>query len=86
MSKQSSASLNTKVIGIASIVGLVVALLLGVMLYFTSVKPVEQKVKQDLLSEMKIHIDAAMELKVQSGIMGATAMTLQKKHHRLFIC
>ncbi|HEY9017775.1 methyl-accepting chemotaxis protein [Thiomicrospira sp.] len=78
MSKRTSSSLNLKVIGIASTVGVIVALLVGSMMYFTSVKPVEQEVRQDLLNEMKIHIDAAMELKVQSGIMGATAMTLQK--------
>lgn len=78
MSKRTSSSLNLKVIGIASTVGVIVALLVGSMMYFTSVKPVEQEVRQDLIKEMKIHIDAAMELKVQSGIMGATAMTLQK--------
>ncbi|MBE0492882.1 MAG: HAMP domain-containing protein [Thiomicrospira sp.] len=78
MSKRSS-SLSLKVIGIASSVGLVVAFLVGLMMYFTSVKPVEKNVQQELLAEMKIHIDAAMELKVQSGIMGATAMTLQNQ-------
>lgn len=77
MSKRSS-SLSLKVIAIASSVGVIVAFLVGLMMYFTSVKPVEQNVQKELLEEMKIHIDAAMELKAQSGIMGATAMTLQK--------
>ncbi|WP_051678605.1 methyl-accepting chemotaxis protein [Thiomicrospira pelophila] len=77
MSNRSS-SLNLKVIGIASTVGVIVALLVGSMMYFTSVKPVKKDIEQNLLKEMKVHVDAAMELKVQSGIMGATAMTLQK--------
>lgn len=78
VSKKSSASLNTKVMSIAAIVGVLVALVIGLLMYFTSVKPVQQYVEQSMLEEMKIHIDAAVELKAQSGIMGATAMTLQR--------
>lgn len=78
MSLLRSASLNTKVLSIAVLVGSVVALIVGAMMYFTSVKPVEASIKQSLLDEMNIHINAAMDLKGQSGIMGATAMTLQK--------
>jgi methyl-accepting chemotaxis protein len=78
MSFLKTSSLNTKVLTIAAVVGLIVALLVGSMMYLTSVKPVKSTVEQSLIDEMYIHINAAMELKVQSGIMGATAMTLQK--------
>ena len=78
MSFLKSASLNTKVLTIAAVVGLVVAVIVGGMMYLTTVKPVKSTVEQALIDEMNIHINAAMELKVQSGIMGATAMTLQK--------
>lgn len=71
-------SLNTKVIAIAVSVGVVVALVVGLMMYLSSVKPVKSNVERAMLEEMQIHINAAIDLKVQSGIMGATAMTLQR--------
>ncbi|WFE67839.1 methyl-accepting chemotaxis protein [Thiomicrospira sp. R3] len=71
-------SLNTKVIGIAVTVGVIVALVVGLMMYLSSVKPVQSTVEAAMLEEMQVHINAAIELKVQSGIMGATAMTLQR--------
>jgi methyl-accepting chemotaxis protein len=73
-----SQSLNTKVISIAALVGVVVAFLVGLMMYLTSVKPVQTSVERGLIDEMQIHANAAMELKIQSGIMGSTAMTLQR--------
>jgi methyl-accepting chemotaxis protein len=71
-------SLNTKVISIAAMVGVLAAFLVGLMMYLTSVKPVQPTIERALIDEMQIHVDAAMELKIQSGIMGATAMTLQR--------
>ncbi len=77
MSIQSSTSLRTKVIGIATLVGVVVAFAVGLMMYLSSVQPVKGQVESRLINDMKVYIDAQMDLKVQSGVMGATAMTLQ---------
>jgi methyl-accepting chemotaxis protein len=71
-------SLNTKVISIAVVVGLLVAFFVGLTMYLSSVKPVKENIEKAMLEEMQVHINAAMDLKVQSGIMGATAMTLQR--------
>ncbi|WP_052501475.1 methyl-accepting chemotaxis protein [Thiomicrospira microaerophila] len=71
-------SLNTKVIVIAASVGMAVAFLVGLMMYVSAVKPVKSNIEQALIDEMQVHVNAAMELKIQSGIMGSTAMTLQR--------
>lgn len=73
MSAQSS--LRTKVISITSIIGLLVALIIGTLLYFSSVVPVKQQVEKDLSSKMKTYIEAQLELKIQGGIIGSTALS-----------
>lgn len=73
MSSQSS--LRVKVISIASIVGLLVAVTIGVLLYFSSVAPVKQQVEQDLSNKMQTYIEAQLELKIQGGIIGSTALS-----------
>ncbi|QKI89285.1 methyl-accepting chemotaxis protein [Thiomicrorhabdus xiamenensis] len=73
MSAQSS--LRTKVITIATLVGLSVAFIIGVILYFTSVAPVKGEVESRLTHQMKTFIDDQLHLKVQGGITGSTALS-----------
>lgn len=47
-------SLNTKVIIIAASVGILVAFLVGLMMYISSVKPVQTNVEKALIEEMHI--------------------------------
>lgn len=67
-------SLKTKVLGIAIIVGVLVALMVAMIMYFSTVKPVESRVQASLIEETTININAAMSLKVQTGIMGASSI------------
>ena len=79
MIKAASMTLNTKVIGLAATVGLLVALLAGTMMYWSTVAPTRDRVERALVSEMQVYITAQIELKIQSGIMGATAFTLNEQ-------
>ncbi|MGE4501415.1 MAG: methyl-accepting chemotaxis protein [Thiomicrospira sp.] len=78
MSFFQQSSLNTKVISLAAVVGFVVSLAIGVMMYVSTVQPVKSNIEARLFYDMKTYVDAQIDLKVQSGIMGATAMTLQR--------
>lgn len=78
MSFFKTASLNIKLASIGALVGVLVALIMGMMMYFIMVAPVEGEVRQKLINDYTIHINAAINLKNQSGILGATAMTLQQ--------
>lgn len=70
-----NAGLKTKVISIASLIGLVVAIAIGIVLYFTSVAPVEHKIKASLTAEMTAYIDAQLDLKTQGGVTASTALS-----------
>lgn len=71
-----NSSLKSKVIAVASVVGLVVAIILGSMQYMMNVAPVEQKISQQLISEMERFVTVQIEQKIQGGIMGATAVAI----------
>jgi len=72
-----SRSLKAKVIGISALVGVIIAFLVGLTMYITTVKPVPEKVESRIFKEMTTYIDAQIELKVKGGIIGATMITLQ---------
>jgi len=73
-----NASLKTKVLTIASVIGITVSVILGVMIYKTSVEPVKERVSQQIIGDMQEFIDAQIELKIQGGIIGSTALSIQK--------
>ena len=71
-------SLRIKVIKISLIVGILIGSLVGALMYVTSVQPVPDQIRQAIIKDMSNFINAQIEQKVQGGIIGATAMTLQK--------
>ncbi|CAN8141443.1 methyl-accepting chemotaxis protein [uncultured Thiomicrorhabdus sp.] len=71
-------SLRVKVITIASIVGMLVAIVIGVLLYFSSVAPVKQQVENELSTKMQTYIESQLELKIQGGIIGSTALSFHE--------
>ncbi|KUJ73979.1 hypothetical protein AVO42_00735 [Thiomicrospira sp. XS5] len=72
-----SRSLKAKVIGISTLVGIIIAFLVGLTMYLTTVKPVPAQVEKRIFKEMTAYIDAQVDLKVKGGIIGATMITLQ---------
>ena len=73
-----NASLKTKVVSIAAAIGLAVSLVLGVELYQITVAPVKNEVSQEIVADMKNFIDSQLELKIQGGIIGSTAVSMDK--------
>jgi len=71
-------SLKTKVLISASLIGVVASIILGVVIYITSIVPIEHKEKQRILDQMTRYIDGQIDLKVQAGILGSTALSIQK--------
>ncbi|MPQ75494.1 methyl-accepting chemotaxis protein [Hydrogenovibrio sp. JE_KL2] len=69
-------SLKAKVTAISIIVGLIVATLVGVAMYFILVKPVESRVQENLIKDSDIFIEHQIEQKSQVGVAGATAFSL----------
>lgn len=76
-------SLRTKIIYASAIVATALSIILGSILYFTQVKPVEERVEQALVQDMQFFIDSKIDLKVQSGIIGSTVIALQPETREL---
>ncbi|MGC9386708.1 MAG: methyl-accepting chemotaxis protein [Hydrogenovibrio sp.] len=70
-------SLRTKVMGISVAVMLLVTTALGSFLYLYQIKPLETQVKQDFIQSKAAYINGKYDLKIQSGIIGATMLSLQ---------
>lgn len=70
-------SLRAKVIIASSLVAMVVALVIGLTLYINQIKPIKQEVEAELLANKQTFIDAKIDLKIQSGIIGATMLSIQ---------
>ncbi|UQB42113.1 HAMP domain-containing protein [Thiomicrospira microaerophila] len=70
-------SLKTKIIlatlGVTTLVVAAVAL----TLYLSQIKPLAGQIEQNLTNEMSTFMDSQIELKIQSGIIGATMMSQQ---------
>lgn len=77
MAKWFNLSLNIKVLTVATVVGFSIALLVAALMYSTTVAPVQPQVEQELVTDMERYINAQIELKIQSGVMGANAFSLQ---------
>lgn len=75
-------SLTTKIVYASALVAGSLALVLGSVLYVTQVSPVQQRVEAGLTQEMQVFIDSKIDLKVQSGIIGATMLALQPLTHQ----
>jgi len=73
----SNASLKTKVLISASVMGLIAASLLAVTIYSTSIVPIQKEEKERVITEMTDYINAQINLKIQAGILGSTALSIQ---------
>ena len=65
-----NSSLKTKVLLSATAIGLVAAIILGVVIYNSSVAPIKEEKKVILINEMTDYINAKLDLKIQAGILG----------------
>ncbi|WP_127470505.1 methyl-accepting chemotaxis protein [Thiomicrorhabdus aquaedulcis] len=70
-------SLKAKVMAISVVVATVVSIAVGSVLYITQVSPVNAKAQDTLKVQMAQFIDGKIDLKIQSGIIGATMISLQ---------
>ena len=70
-------ALKTKVSIFTIGIGLLMAIVIGLMMYFMTIAPTKLTTQERLLNESRIHVEKAIDLKVQSGIMGATALSMQ---------
>jgi len=58
----SNLSLRAKVLGIASLIGLIVAIIIGAILYSTSVSPVKKQVEDKMITDMTNYINSQIDL------------------------
>lgn len=69
-------SLKAKVTVISIIVGVIVATVVGLVMYFKLVEPVEAQVQKKLLDKVQVFIDHQIEQKSQVGVAGSSAFTM----------
>ncbi|NPA72770.1 MAG: HAMP domain-containing protein [Gammaproteobacteria bacterium] len=74
----SNASLKTKVLYSATAIGFVAAILLGLVIYTTSIQPIQNAEKSRIISEMTEYINGQINAKVQAGILGSSALSTQE--------
>lgn len=72
-----NASLKTKVLLSAAITGLIAATILGIVIYNTSIVPIKNTEKDRIVSQVTEYINAQINLKVQGGILGSSALSIQ---------
>ncbi|SFR54526.1 methyl-accepting chemotaxis protein [Thiomicrospira sp. ALE5] len=70
-------TLNTKVSIFATSLGVILALVLSAQMYFINIPQTQSATQENLLVESRIHVEKAIDLKVQSGVLGATAFSMQ---------
>lgn len=70
-------ALKTKVSIFTISLGVLMAIVIGVKMYYLNILPTQAATQERLLNESRIHVEKAIDLKVQSGILGATALSLQ---------
>ncbi|AHF00370.1 chemotaxis protein [Thiomicrospira aerophila AL3] len=70
-------SLKHKIIFASLLVTTLVVAVVTSVMYLTQIKPLPQQVKQQLTNDMQVFMDSQIELKVQSGIIGATMLSQQ---------
>jgi len=74
----SNSSLKTKVFLSAIAIGLIAASILGLVIYNSSVAPIKQEEKNRVINEMTDYINAQINLKIQAGILGSSALSIQQ--------
>ncbi|HHT00710.1 MAG TPA: hypothetical protein ENK73_07635 [Thiomicrospira sp.] len=74
-----NASLKTKVLISASTIGLIAATILGMVIYATSVAPIQHEERQRIITEMTDYINSQINLKIQAGILGSTSLSIEEK-------
>jgi len=72
-----NSSLRAKVLTIATLIGLIISLIIGTIIYTTSVAPVKGQVENKMIEEMTSYIDGQIDLKIQGGIIGSSALSIQ---------
>jgi methyl-accepting chemotaxis protein len=70
-------SLKTKIIIATLAVTTLVVSVVALTLYFSQIKPLAGQIEQGLTDQMNTFMDSQIELKIQSGIIGATMMSQQ---------
>lgn len=70
-------SLKTKVLISASLIGVLASIILAVIIYNTSIVPIKHTEEQRVIDQMSRYIDEQIDLKVQAGILGSTALSIQ---------
>ncbi|QCU90215.1 methyl-accepting chemotaxis protein [Thiomicrorhabdus sediminis] len=72
-----NASLRAKVIFSTALTGLITATILGIVIYNTSIVPIKQIERDRVIDQMSDYINAQINLKVQGGILGSTALSTE---------
>jgi len=72
-----NSSLRAKVLTIAALIGFIISLIIGTIIYTTSVAPVKGQIEDDMIKEMTGYIDGQIDLKIQGGIIGSSALAIQ---------
>ncbi|WP_052501699.1 methyl-accepting chemotaxis protein [Thiomicrospira microaerophila] len=70
-------SLKTKIIFATFAVTTLVVSAVAIILYLSQIKPLAGQIERDLTQNMSTFMDSQIELKIQSGIIGATMMSQQ---------
>jgi len=72
-------SLRAKVVSITTLIGLIVSIMVGALIYQTSVAPVKGEIENKMVKELTTYIESQIDLKIQGSIIGSTAISLQKQ-------
>lgn len=70
-------SLKRKIVVASALVSSVVALIVGAIFYITQVRPVEERVMNQLYQQAESFIHHKIDMKIQAGITGSTMLSLQ---------
>ncbi len=72
-------SLRAKVVSITTLIGLIVSVIVGSIIYQTSVAPVKGTVENKLIKDLTTYIESQIDSKIQGSIIGSTAISMQKE-------
>ncbi|MDX1353026.1 MAG: cache domain-containing protein, partial [Thiomicrorhabdus sp.] len=73
-----NSSLRTKVLLSATFIGVLASLVLGIVIYYSSIAPIKDEEKNRVIKEMTNYINGQIDLKIQAGILGSTALSLEE--------
>lgn len=72
-------SLRAKVVSITTLIGLLVSIIVGGLIYQTSVAPVKDTIESKMIKDLTTYIESQIDLKIQGSIIGSTAISMQKQ-------